>query len=62
MPANARTRKLSTGRASIRIVSESRADDDTVHVFQVLFYDVVGQVLAIGKVNVGLAVIIRCIL
>ena len=41
-------------------LSESRADDDTVHVFQVLFNVVVGQVLAIDKVNVGLAVIISC--
>ena len=43
-------------------LSESRADDDTVHVFQVLFNVVVGQVLTIDKVNVGLAVIISCCL
>ena len=43
-------------------LSEARADNDTVHVFDLLFHIFISQFLAVDEVDVGLAVVVCCCL
>ena len=43
-------------------LSEARADNDTVHVFDLLFHIFICQLLTVDEVDVGLAVVVCCCL